>query len=494
MAHLDSQGIDELNASDILQPSANENVSLPSEDDFLKGLISDDENEAENTQKPADTNNQSTDLIGDDDTGLPDSLFLNDDDQNGQPEQFQLDNFENSKPDDEVTLPEDQTQPDQIDNLDNLDQQENHEQIENQENVDQLGNNEQVENQENIDQPEEQDQQPTIDHNGLDAQNDAQQEEIDNNNLNDQNNESTNNLNSESDNGVEILTPTKETNKKTESPKSRKSMPKYNSKSFQDFIKRNDHSVKRHNNPELERLPSPKTIRYTSSLKEPTKAKEIPDLRSKRVQEIYDEGLKKGPCNSNYPLQVKNDSENKTSTPTSPRQSQNNQQKEIMSEASTILANSKFDRIIDLTVGKKANLTKTQTYGILRKFFIKGGDDRKEVLKRCGGDDENDKEQENDDNNNESNNENNNDDENNNEKKDENKTYNAESLKSILKQAASSEGGDSFIRKIRPIVRAALFDMKQPIVSPMTQKQRAAMNFDKTLEASLKKQPTSPTH
>ena len=502
MANLETNDVDDLiNASDILKSPTNEKVSLPSDDDddLLKKLLEDEENDAESPQNPNDASVPSNDLNIDEDTGVGLPSFLlesNEDNQDNtqvQPEQNEwelppdqgpLEGFEVDEEKPEWQLPPDQNPQENIGN----DEQQGQEQPET------LEQQDQPEQPEHLDQSEHLEQQNQNENENI--SNDNQQNELGDSNLNNDNNDGQN-LNSEdvsndSDDGVAVLTPTKEKTKKTESPSGKKDMPKYNSKSFKDFIERNDICFKRHYDKSVERMSSPRTIRYTNSCKEPPKVKGTPDKRPKRVQELYDASLRAGPCNSNYPIQIndkKNSQDNaKTgspSSPTSPRQTQNpHQPKEYMSEASTILANSKFDRIIDLTIGKKQNLTKSQACGILRKFFIRSEEDRSEILKACGGDNNEEEEDDNDKNN----------EEETNEDKDENKTYSAESLKSILKQAASSEGGSPLVKRIRPIVRAALFDMKQPIVSPMTQKQRAAMKFDETLKTSMKKQPSSPTH
>lgn len=488
MANLESNGIDEsFNMSDIVQPPANEKASSQSDNDFLKGLLSDDDNE-----KPADASIPSSGLNFDDDNGSPQKpadtsipsgdLNLDEDTGLGLPSSLLDLNEENSE---QTEQPENQVQLDE-DPVENNEQYEDFLQQENQEQLENIDQQEQVDQQEDSHQSEHletQDQNESI---PVDNQQDKLDDNNDlNNDNNDDQNHNSTDIENESDDGTEALTPIKENKQKTESPSNKKDKPKYNSKSFKDFIERNDICFKRHYDKSVQPLSSPRTIHYTNSCKEPPRVKGTPDKRPKRVDELFNESLKPGPSNSNYPIQLndKKESQDKTqngspSPPASPRQTQSPfQQKEYMSEASTILANSKFDRIIDLTVGKKQNLTKAQVYGILRKFFIRNDECRSEILKSCGGDDDE-----------------NNDEENKNENNDENKTYSAESLKSILKQAASSEGGSSLVRKIRPVVRAALFDMKQPIVSPMTQKQRAAMKFDDTLRTSMKKQPNSPTH
>lgn len=501
---------DSFNASDILQSPIKSEMSESADvDDYLKMLGID--NDADNNQKPEESSHLGNDNNSDDGTGLPSFLQDSNDDHQDQvpqeqPEEWTLppeqDQFDLDNLDDQGQQPiEDLVQTDNLDQqqyneqTDDLHQQEN---IYQQENIDQTENNEQYDNleqQDHIDQNKEENLPNDEDEIGL-PEIEVNDDNASANGQSEDQIQNSGDSNNNSDDSVDITNQTPQKAQTAQSPGGSKSKQK-ETKSFQEFLERNNNCFQRHYDKSVERPPSPHTIRYRNTGKVQPKfhSPEAKKLREKcqteRINQLFEASIRKGPCNSNYPPKTgdannNNTTQNATSDSiNSPKQSNNvNNQNTIMSEASTTLANSKSDRIIDLTVGKKSNLTKSQVYGILRKFYIKNEKDRSEILKNCGGDDEESKNQDQENNDNNENNENNS---NENENNDENKTYSAESLKTILKQAASSEGGDSFIKKIRPIVKAAIFDMKQPIVSPMTQKQRAAMKFDETLRTSLRK-------
>ncbi|OHT12321.1 hypothetical protein TRFO_17905 [Tritrichomonas foetus] len=250
-----------------------------------------------------------------------------------------------------------------------------------------------------------------------------------------------------------------------EAPEDDEKDKKY-TKSYKAFLERNDNSALRHRDPSIPRPQSPTTIRYKLSPTPPLtpQKKGLPECHSPRLSELFEKSIK-----ANQPK------------PESPRMSSSPQ----ISEATITLATGRNERFIDMIVGRKSKMNHMNFTRIMRKFNIRSTDTRNKILERCGGappsnDDSSDSSED-------SMNGTNNNDNNNNES-----TMDANILRALLKEAAAGQGGDELVKEIRPAVKAALLDMKEPIVSPMTQKQRNQMGFDQTLRSSSRMVQNSP--
>lgn len=70
------------------------------------------------------------------------------------------------------------------------------------------------------------------------------------------------------------------------------------------------------------------------------------------------------------------------------------------------------------------------------------------------------------------------------EPEDPNQTYSSDALKKLLRKAIDTpnKNDSKLIKDIRPIIKGAMADMKQPYSSPLTQKQRKQTNFDETIK------------
>ena len=211
-------------------------------------------------------------------------------------------------------------------------------------------------------------------------------------------------------------------------------------KSYKEFLERNNHSAKRHADPSVPRLSSPVSYK-THSMKEPVH-NDLPPIQchNRRLVELYEDGCSPKKPNENTPNGASR-SQSTLSARSSP-----------MSSASSILANERNERYIDLIIGKNMNTNESHYKRLLKKFNINSEEIIEKLKNKCSAGDN---------------------------------LYNTHALKCIIKDAASGTGDSEITKDIRDSVRIALLNMKSPIMSPLGLKKRAKTNFDETLKLSL---------